>query len=154
MYFVSADKDYASVLDDQRFNLFLAEEWNRKKTAKIIFFKSLVTFLSAHVKDIKLRTEQEKDDLISGLKHSRNFANTHAVIAKMSKDSDWGAAQIEEICVAAIDNTQVGGILGDDDIHEFYKKLLSNTTANSDNVAEVKALLTEPKEEEGDSSTT
>ena len=152
LYFVSADKDYASVVDDQRFNLFLTEEWARKKTSKIIFFKSLVTFLSAHVKDIKLQAEQEKDDLISSLKHSHNFANTHAIIAKMSRYTDWSAAQIEEICVAAIDNTQVGWILGDDDVREFYEKLIGNTKVNSDNITEVKSLLADQQAEEEESN--
>ena len=152
LYFVSGDKDYASVVDDQRFNLFLTKEWTRKKTSKIIFFKSLVTFLSAHVKDIRLRTEQEKDDLISSLKHSHNFANTHAVIDKMSKYSDWSAAQIDEICSAALENSQVGWILGDDDVHDFYEKLLNNTKAESQNITEVKAMLVAPEEEEEDSS--
>ena len=43
----------------------------------------------------------------------------------MNKHSGWTDAQIESICFAAENNTQVGWLLGDDDVFEFYSRLLS-----------------------------
>ena len=44
----------------------------------------------------------------------------------MNKYTDWTDAQIEKLCSAVIDNTQVGWILGDDDVFEFFSRLLNN----------------------------
>ena len=132
LFFISADKDYASAFDDKQFNLFLSNEWVAKKGSKIIFFKSLVEFLNKHFKDIELKTEEEKDELILGLASSPNFATTHSIISRISNFADWSSRQIEDICLAAINNNQVWWIIGDDDVNSFYKGLLSNFKYDKD----------------------
>ena len=97
-----------------------------KKSAKIYFYKNLVPFLNEHFRDIKLKTEREKQELIEKLERSYNFENTHGVIAMLNKYTGWTDSQIEEICAAAEKNSQVGWILGDFDVLTFYSKLLSN----------------------------
>ena len=125
LYLISSDKDYRSDLFDDMINPFLEEEWKRKKHSNIFFYKNLVPFLNDHFRDIQLRSEQEKQELISKLTHSPNFLSTHGVIAMMCKYDGWTESQIEDICLAAETNTQVGWILGDTDVLDFYSRLLS-----------------------------
>ena len=125
LYLISSDKDYRSDLFDDMINPFLEEEWKRKKHSNIFFYKNLVPFLNDHFMDIQLRSEQEKQELISKLTHSTNFLSTHGIIAMMCKYDGWTESQIEDICLAAETNTQVGWILGDADVLDFYSRLLS-----------------------------
>lgn len=125
LYFISSDKDYRSEISDDEFNPFLADEWRLKKNSNIHFYKNLVPFLNEHFKDIQLRTEQEKQEFITKLNNSPNFESTHGIIAMMNKYSGWTESQIEDICAAVDNNNQVGWILGDDDILDFYSRLLS-----------------------------
>lgn len=126
LYLISADKDYRSALFDDMFNPFLEHEWKQRKGATVHFYTNLVSFLREHAKEIELKTEGEKQELIEDLKNSHNFITTHGIIALMSKCSGWTDAQIENICSAAEDNTQINWILGDDDVFEFFSQLLSN----------------------------
>lgn len=133
LYFISSDKDYASAINDKQFNLFLDREWQAKKSSKIYFYKSLVSFLKEHFSEIQLQTEQAKDDLISSLSASRNFANTHWLIKQLSAYTDWSPEQKESLFSAALDNFQVSWILDDEDVSEFYRGLLSNLKNPSEN---------------------
>lgn len=126
LYFISSDKDYRSEIFDNAFNPFLTEEWEQKKKSNIHFYTNLVPFLNRHFEDIKLKTEQEKQDLIDRLEASPNFVTTHGLVAMMSKYTGWTETQIESICSAAENNTQVGWILGDLDVLNFYCRLLSS----------------------------
>lgn len=144
LYFVSSDKDYASLFDDKQFHPFLEKEWESKKHSKIIFFKSLVEFLKMHVQDIELHAESYKDELIEELRFSRSFAYTHKIIADLSEYSDWSTRQIEDMCAAAMNNNQVSWLLGDDDVYDFYRKLLECGNAENsfdENVFAVKDEL-------------
>ena len=152
LYFISSDKDYKSVIDDQRINLFLKEEWKRKKDSTIHLYVSLVSFFKANVQDIELETEQRKEDLINSLQNSSNFATTHVIISELSKLSGWSAEQIDNICSAAIYNSQVSWIIKDEDILSFYKKVLSSAEQVSENIAMVKEKImdSETEVEDGD----
>ena len=125
LYLISSDKDYRSEFFDDTLNPFLTNEWEQKKNSTIHFYTNLVPFLNEHFKDIQLRTEQEKQELIARLINSPNFESTHGIIAMMNKHSGWTESQVEDICSAVDNNTQVGWILGDDDILNFYSRLLS-----------------------------
>ena len=137
LYFISADKDYASVINDKQFNFFLEREWQSKKHSKIYFYKSLVSFLKEHFSEIQLQTEQEKDDLIAALSASHNFANTHAVIKQLSAFSDWSVQQKEDLFNAALNNSQVFWILDDQDVKEFYLSILRGLKDPSESAAEL-----------------
>lgn len=126
IYLISADKDYASELFDDSFNPFLLNEWKEKKKSNLYFFKNLVAFLKEHLKEIELKSENEKQNLIDTLAHSESFYSTHKIIADLSKHSGWTISQIEALCAIAKENTQVSWILNDHDVFEFYFKLLSN----------------------------
>lgn len=124
--FISADKDYKSILSDDEFNPFLREEWATKKHSRILFYKNLVTFLNEHVKDIQLRTEDEKQELINQLAQSRSFLTTHGIIAMLKKYAGWTEDQVEKLCVIAEDNSQVSRILSDEDVNAFYYELVNS----------------------------
>ncbi len=124
LFFLSADKDYASIFNDKQFHPFLAQEWEKTKSSHVVFFKSLGEFLKLHFKDIALQVETEKDELIEKLACSRSFATTHAVIKELSAFSDWSERQIQDMCSAAVHNHQIFWILADGDVFEFYKGLL------------------------------
>lgn len=149
LYFISADKDYKSVIDEQRINLFLKEEWEKKKKAKVHFFVNLVSFFKAHVHEIELETEQHKEELIDSLRNSCNFANTHAIVSELKKIVDWSEQQKEDLCLIAIDNFQVSYILGDDDIYAFYEQLLSSThtQTETESIKEVKEKINNLKKQ-------
>lgn len=126
LYFISADKDYQSILFKGQLDSYLGLEWNSKKNSKIYFYTNLVSFLSEHIKDIELQTEREKQSLIDQLSNSISFQNTHGIIAMLSKYSGWTESQIEQMCLAAEENEQVNRILSDKDIFLFYSNLLSH----------------------------
>lgn len=125
LFFISSDKDYASIYDENQFHPFLAREWKEKKQSHIVFFKSLVDFLKEHVKEIELLSESEKDSLIDELAHSGSFQTTHRLVKELSSHTDWSLRQMQDICSAAENNKQIYWILGDDDLYQFFGDLLS-----------------------------
>ena len=154
LYFISNDNDYSSSIDVKRFHPYLMEEWQQKKNSKIIYFKSLVEFLSEHIKDIKLRAEQQKEITIKSFSQSKSYYSTHNYIKQLSKYTNWSVPQIEELCAAAIENTQIHQIFGDDDVVSFYTNLLVSEVGRDckgKNIDAVKDMLADvlfPKCEE------
>lgn len=126
LYIISSDKDYCSNLFDDKISPFLQDEWETRKNAKIHFYKNLVPFLNEHFRNIQLKTEQEKQEMIAKLSDSSCFESTHGIIAMMSKFSGWTDSQIEELCEIAENNTQVNWIINDEDVSKFYCNLLAN----------------------------
>ena len=125
LYFVSADQDYQSELFKDSLHSFLRMEWEQRKKSNIYYFTNLVSFLSEHIKDIELKTEKEKQELIEQLKSSTSYQTTHGIIGMLYQHSSFLDSQIEDICAAVEDNNQVGDILLDPDILFFYGNLLS-----------------------------
>lgn len=125
LYFISADKDYCSELIDGEIKEFLKIEWREAKNSEIHFYKNLVSFFNANLSDIKLETETEKQHLIEELSESKSFQQTHAIIAQLALFTGWTEDQIETLCSIAERNSQVGRILKDLDICEFYMSILS-----------------------------
>ncbi len=120
---IADDSDFYSPLDSGKLNEFLYDEWHTAKETKIIFYRRLSDFFKIHFKDINLETELEKDQLIEQLSGSGSFANTHAVIAKLSRYSGFTQKQVEDIIQALLLNNQISMIVDDDDVHEFYKHI-------------------------------
>jgi hypothetical protein len=50
--------------------------------------------------------------------------HTHITIARLLKHTDFSVTQIEELVKIAQSNNQVGWIVGDPDVHQFYSGLL------------------------------
>jgi len=145
--FISADKDYASAIDNKQFNLFLKEEWEVKKKSSIHFYVDLNTFFRVNDIEIKLEIEQKKEDLINSLRYSWSFENTHNIISELDKLSDWSTEQIERMCYAASNNFQVSYIFSDKDVFDFYKKILSCTSVNNNVIADIREQIEKIKQE-------
>lgn len=124
LFFVSSDKDYRSVIDDSSMKKFLLDEWKKAKGSSIYFYTSLTAFLNEHIKVIDLKAENLKNSTIEILRSSGSFAKTHTVIAKLSLYASWTEEQIIELLRIADDNSQVYGIIQDDDVKEFYKQII------------------------------
>lgn len=127
LYFISADKDFHSLVDERKMNPFLVEEWSAKKKSKIYFYSSLVDFLNEHVKDIQLEDEIKKQKLILDLYNSQNFESTHGIIASLRKYSGWTEQEVEKLSAALINNNQINWIITDSDVWDFYSTILSNS---------------------------
>lgn len=76
--------------------------------------------------------EIAKTDLMIDLENSRSFANTHAVINKLSVYTKWANDQKERLCEIAVGNSQIYFILEDSDIRKFYKKVLRGYKSETD----------------------
>ena len=141
LYFISNDSDYQSAMDKNCFNLFLDLEWKEKKKSEIHYYPDLVSFLDEHIKDISLQDEREKEELIHELKSIPSYASTHAYIRQLGQYQDWTSGQIERICEAAIQNSQIGDILEDPDVRDFFKHLLSSISENTENIMKIRRRL-------------
>jgi hypothetical protein len=64
-----------------------------------------------------------RDLLIDELSESGSFAQTHIVIAKLLKHTEFSATQIEQLVQIARSNRQVAWIIGDSDVHAFESLL-------------------------------
>lgn len=126
LFFVSDDKDYKSPLDEYTMNSFLINEWKTKKGSEIFFYTKLSDFFSEHYKDIQLKVEGEKNELIGALANSPNFAYTHSVIANLAAYASFTDEQVRELASIAVTNSQVYSILDDPDLKDFYERLLEN----------------------------
>lgn len=132
LFFISDDKDYKSVLDKNRLNQYLENEWVSRKKSKIYFYENLNEFFARHLSDIKLTTTKKQDELIKELADSCSFIETHRIISKMAKYTDWNETQVSAICNIALYNSQVYSIIQDDDVFDFLFKIVKpfflNTT--------------------------
>jgi hypothetical protein len=126
LYLVSDDGDYESPLDQTKFNPYLEKEWFESKNSEVLFYKRLSTLFRERFPDIELATELEKDLLIQELAETANFSATHAIIAKLSRFSDFTRSQINDIVSVAVTNNQVYWIAKDPDVKSFFDLLLKN----------------------------
>lgn len=150
LYLISDDKDYRSVADENALNLFLKEEWKTTKKADIHYYRSLSLFLKQHIKDIRLQNEQEKEELITALKSSGNFATTHAIIRQLQKYTEWTPNQKADLIDAALNNNQVCWIIKDTDVSDFYKKIIEHSGKKIEGIEELEELLNDEDESEPD----
>jgi len=126
MFLISSDKDFRSVLYDNRLNKFLAKEWKERKSSEIFLYRSLTEFFNLHLKDIELKTENLKNALIEQLRQSFNYANTHTVIKKLSEYTSWTTDQAIELLRVADSNSQVRDIINDPDVDGFFSSVLQD----------------------------
>jgi predicted nucleic acid-binding protein len=124
LFFVTDDKDFYSPLDRTRAHEFLTSEWGATVRAPIAFVHRLSELPDSVPHEVLPMDDapDERDELASALLSSVNFARTHALISALARIPRFTARQASDL-VAALDNSQVGWILGDDDVHSFYEWL-------------------------------
>jgi predicted nucleic acid-binding protein len=143
LYFLTDDKDYASPIDTNVFNAYLSQEWRTQKKSEIVFYRSLSEFFKEHFPKISLASETEKDLDIQSLANSSSFVQTHAIISKLNKYSDFTVAQVNAIIDATITNNQVHWILSDPDVSDFLSKVVAGKESklNQANLVQLFSML-------------
>ena len=92
--------------------------------------------------------KDEWDELIEQLQESPNFQTTHSLIARLQKNSYWTEYQVDQLCGAVIDNSQVGWVIGDTDVCSFYRGLLGDIADRTGNLKAVYDMVFEAKEDQ------
>lgn len=120
IYIVSGDKDFRSQLSEGEISEYLDKEWCDAKKSSLCFYPKISDFFKQNFPHIKIASEVERDLLIQRLSESYSFARTHEIIAKLLTQSEFSPTQVERLIDIAQTNNQVGWIVDDDDVHEFY----------------------------------
>lgn len=94
IFFVSADKDYCSVLSKNKFNSFLLNEWHERKNSELHFYTCLTEFFDENLPQIEFSSEKEKNDIIASLSESSCFKETHKIISQLQEYSNWTPNQV------------------------------------------------------------
>lgn len=125
LHFIARDKDYTSPLDKSMLSDFLREEWHELKGSNVQYYNTLSSFFSQHFPNIKLASEIEKEPYIQKLIESMSFATTHLAISRLSHFDDFTDRELNNILEAVVSNGQIYSILSDDDVSEFFTKLIN-----------------------------
>lgn len=123
---VSDDIDYRDRLKKDEIADFLMMEWDKTHTGSITLYRSLSTFLEKSFPEVTISSLDAVDDKINDLMCSNSFAQTHACITELSAVSNFTAKQASELVAALDANNQVGWIISDSDVNDFYKRLLKD----------------------------
>lgn len=124
LHLVSADRDYASAIDESRINPYLLDEWQLEKWAEVKLYRSLADFTAEHVPEVRLAADLEKKLLIRRLSASDSFRETHRVIRELNRYTDFSPEDRTELLRATSSNNQVYMIMEDDDVRSFTERLL------------------------------
>lgn len=143
---VSADGDFESELHKGKPKEFLLREWKAKNPGcELVLYKTLPEFLKDRFAEIRISDEVDKVLAIEKLESSSAFATTHAAIALLNTYGDFSDSDVIRILKAYADNTQISWILGDPDVLEFAKKMISyaKTDAAKDAAKPIVAKIAE-----------
>jgi|SRR5262249_32127474 len=124
LHIVSRDGDFASPLLPAP-NSFLNDEWSNKIKGSLHLHDQLKPLLKEHFPHIKLAIDAERRAAVEKLTKSGNFATTHSAVDGLTQlIGVLTSEDIHELVEAASNNSQIRCILGDEDVHNFYSKLL------------------------------
>lgn len=107
LYFISADSDYLSPLNENELSQFLHREWTSRKNSTIHFYKTLRVFFKKNYPDIKLVDEYIKEIKIKEFSESTSFDDARANIRDLEKIADFTTDQIVQIVKASVSNDQI-----------------------------------------------
>jgi hypothetical protein len=147
LHIVSRDGDFGSPLLPTP-NSFLLDEWSSKTNGTLHLHDQLKPLLKEYFPQIKLAIDAEKRAALEKLTMSGNFATTHAAVDGLTPFIGVLTSEdIHELVEAAANNSQITWILSDQDVHDFYSKLLaieqSGGEIDPDDKKRLKALLQE-----------
>lgn len=132
LYLLTRDTDYIASFGEAVPNMFLVNEWKSYKNGSLHLFKGIKRFAQLVDDTIvfdfndaaPLEEIPEKDALISELAVSMSFSQTHSIISKLNEFRDkFTESDIENLLEAALSNGQVGFIMGDKDLDQFYSHI-------------------------------
>lgn len=136
LHFISVDKDYDSLIDNNKFNSFLLDEWKEKKGSEIKYYKNLSSFVKSNFPDINLVIDFERNQLIDNFINSFTFRKTrynlYSLLEKIDTDS-FTEEDVSNIVEASLNNSQIFWISQDEDIN---KMLYDIVEVNKDKLSE------------------
>lgn len=138
-YFASADYREGTELDGI-IKAIIDHTYAGEKLEEIYFAKKRET-AEAYENDMRSIEAREQDILIERLEGSVNFRYTHRIIGELAKYSEWTEAQRERLYRAALENSQVGSIIGDSDLRAFFEALAGSDSCKSCNAEAIRALI-------------
>ena len=121
---VTADGDFASLLDDSRLDEYLLDEWSKAKKSTIHFYRDIKSFLEDTFPQIHLASDVRKYFLIQALVESGSFTSTHAAVAELTKFDSFSLSEASRILSEGLENSQVRWLARDDDVKELMGKVL------------------------------
>jgi hypothetical protein len=143
VHLVTADNDFASPFDSTRLHELLADEWTKRYGTNVWLYPDVTTFFRQHHPEIRVAAELTRQLAVNSLVSSWSFKRTHECVAKLSEVSGFTDTEVEDLFHAAIANKQINTILSDDDVSDFYWRLVRDhrKQAEPQSVAEVIAQL-------------
>jgi hypothetical protein len=149
IHIVSVDGDYSSVRDPSRLSDFLHDEWANEKDADAILYRGLSEFFAVHFKRIKLAADVAKATAIDRLASSSSFGTTHSAIAKLVPHlGTFTPSEAERLVEIANENNQVGWIIGDPDVKDFFVGLTQTAGLKEDVLQQLEEMLPEDEQQE------
>jgi hypothetical protein len=94
----------------------------------------------------QLTGELKKERLIAALADSENFDATRNIFTELSRYSDFSNQQLNKIISASISNSQVSGIIADEDIRQHLENIIQGQEERieSDNLNGLMKLMNSP----------
>lgn len=123
IHVISEDGDFYSALDENRPHPYLKSEWKRRKHAELFVYRTLSAFMKQHFDGVAFSYDKNKEAVIEDLENSGSFARTHSLIAKLEEFGYFSLKEVERILAAAVDNSQFGSIVTDEDIYTFLNRI-------------------------------
>lgn len=81
--------------------------------------------------------DRHKLDLIASLANSGSFATTHTIIRDLDEIENWTERECEMLLSAALNNFQVRYVLVDEDVRQFFRKVIKSYGHKNDLTKEV-----------------
>jgi hypothetical protein len=125
---LSKDGDWVSPLTNQ-VDPILVAEWQARKGAQLTLARTLNDFLKGMEIDVEISVDPDKEFQVNRLCTAGSFSTTHAAIEKLVNYDSFNPPQVNKMVDAFLDNAQIRWIAGDQDVNDFYTKLLAGHAA-------------------------
>lgn len=93
------------------------------------------------MRELNSEGKRKRLDLILSLNGSGSFSTTHTIIKDLILIEKWEPDEIEMLLEIALKNNQVGFILNDIDVKEFYKSIIKQLPNASENSKKIESLM-------------
>ena len=123
---ISDDSDFRNEGFSDAIRPYLKWEWENKKNGEVFLWKRITEFLAPKYPNARSSIELERQIRIRQLRESKSFASTHELIEELNQLKRFRIDHARELFEIMIENDQVGCILSDEDVYQFYQKLKSD----------------------------
>jgi len=124
LIFVSNDKDYRSIIDNNKINPFLVQERGKQKETDLIFYPSLWWFFKDKFPNIKLSTDLQRETRIDSFINSLSFSSTRRNLHKLKVIFPIQEGEYIKIIDGMLDNNQIYRVGQDEDIKLLFHQII------------------------------